>query len=148
MQIIFLNQAQSKTNYWISCNLMIVCLKPISEIYFLFSVNINTSLKLLWALTAQKMKFSIKHFSSKCDQIRSFLWHLGNQRLLGHSVGTSEYSEGAQRTLGYWGTKGTQTLEHLAHLGTWELTHLGTQTPGHLGHIDTWALEALYLADS
>ena len=24
--------------------------------------------------TAQKMKFSIKDFSSKCDQIRSFLW--------------------------------------------------------------------------
>ena len=27
-------------------------------------------------LTAQKMKFSIKDFFSKCDQIRSFLSHL------------------------------------------------------------------------
>ena len=26
------------------------------------------------AYTAQKMKFSFKDFSSKCDQIRSFLW--------------------------------------------------------------------------
>ena len=26
------------------------------------------------AHTAQKMKFSIKDFFSKCDQIRSFLW--------------------------------------------------------------------------
>ena len=25
-------------------------------------------------LTAQKLKFSIKDFFSKCDQIRSFLW--------------------------------------------------------------------------
>ena len=62
-------------------------------------------------------------------------------------MGTSEYSEGAQRTLGYWGTKGTQTLEHLAHLGTWALTHFGTQTPGHLGHIDTWARAHLDHAD-
>ena len=26
-----------------------------------------------WLYTAQKMKFSIKNFFSKCDQIRSFL---------------------------------------------------------------------------
>ena len=33
---------------------------------------------MLLRLTAQKMKFSIKYFFSKCDQIRSFLWVWSN----------------------------------------------------------------------
>ena len=35
--------------------------------------------------TAQKVKFSIKNFFSKCDQIRSYLWiwpHLLNKSLM------------------------------------------------------------------
>ena len=39
--------------------------------------------------TAQKMKFSIKNFFSKCDQIRSYLWiwpHLLNKSLMENFV--------------------------------------------------------------
>ena len=46
---------------------------------------INFILRLLLANTAQKMKFSIKKFFSKCDQIRNFLriWsHLRKKSLM------------------------------------------------------------------
>ena len=39
--------------------------------------------------TAQKMKFSIKNFVIKCDQIRSFLWiwsHLLKKSLIGNFI--------------------------------------------------------------
>ena len=36
-------------------------------------VNGDQKPSFLWIITAQKMKFSIKDFFSKCDQIRSFL---------------------------------------------------------------------------
>ena len=41
--------------------------------------NANLYNELIWHLiythnTAQKIKFSIKHFFSKCDQIRSFFY--------------------------------------------------------------------------
>ena len=42
-------------------------------------------MKTAWSLTAQKMKFSIKDFCSKCDQIRSFqgIWsHLLEKSLM------------------------------------------------------------------
>ena len=32
--------------------------------------------------TAQKMKFFVKHFFSKCDQIRSFLVEVSNYRIV------------------------------------------------------------------
>ena len=41
------------------------------------------------AFTAQKMKFSIKDFFSKCEQIRSFLWiwsHLMKKSLMGNFI--------------------------------------------------------------
>ena len=43
-----------------------------------FFDNVILDLRWLWAFTAQKVKFSIKDFFSKCDQIRSFL------RIFGH----------------------------------------------------------------
>ena len=63
--------------------------------------------------TAQKMKFFIKDFFSKCDQIRSFLWiwsHLLNKPLMGNfifcAVGLQEHP------IGTWTPK---ALEHLTH---------------------------------
>ena len=58
---------------------------------FMLSVK-KTSFKTAFAiqtLTAQKMKFSIKDFFSKCDQIRSFLciWsHLLKKSLMENSI--------------------------------------------------------------
>ena len=43
--------------------------------FCVFIVDFNLISRLFqMLLTAQKMKFSIKDFLSKCDQIRSFLW--------------------------------------------------------------------------
>ena len=42
--------------------------------FFPVSQNMNTVKSTKKCLTAQKMKFSIKDFFSKCNQIRSFLW--------------------------------------------------------------------------
>ena len=42
-----------------------------------------------WYITAQKMKFSIMDFFSKCDQIRSFLWiwsHLLKKSVMENSI--------------------------------------------------------------
>ena len=60
-------QGQSKTNHWNSQNIMIICLKGISEGCFSFSIIINGSLKFLWALGG--------------------FWE-GTQALRGHSKGT------------------------------------------------------------
>ena len=48
--------------------------------------NSHSIIQTLWRnFTAQKMKFSIKDFFSKCDQLRSFLWiwsHLMKKSLM------------------------------------------------------------------
>ena len=44
-------------------------------------VIVRTVVKIVWkerVNTAQKMKFSMKDFYSKCDQIRSLLWIWSN----------------------------------------------------------------------
>ena len=69
---------------------MIICLKVISEKCFSFIVNVNTSLKLLWALGGLSE---------------------GNQAL-GHSEGTwaPGHSEGTQRTFRHLRHSGTWVL--------------------------------------
>ena len=54
------------------------------------SANIKYIILQIWGssnlvsryITAEKMKFSIKHLFGKCDQIRSFLSHLLNKSLM------------------------------------------------------------------
>ena len=43
-------ELQNKTNYWISENLMIICLNGISEERFSLNGNVIASLKFPWAL--------------------------------------------------------------------------------------------------
>ena len=106
-------QAQCKTNHWVSYNFIIICLKRISEECFSFNVNVNTSLKFLWALRALSE---------------------GNQAL-GHSEDTwaLRHLESTRRALQHLRHSGTQNLRSLGHLG--HLGHLGTQALGHLGHL-------------
>ena len=54
-------QVQSETNHWISKNLMIICLKGISEECFSFNVNVNASLKFLWALGGLSQGTTLEH---------------------------------------------------------------------------------------
>ena len=93
-------QAQSKKNPWISWNLMIICLKHISEEYFLFTVNVNASLKFLW-------------------RTRMAIRHLGTQRALGYS----ESPWALRGHLGIWRALGhLATLKALKeHSSTWAL---------------------------
>ena len=53
--------------------------------YFSFMKTLISDITLIIYFTAQKMRFSVKDFFSKCDQIRSFLqiWsHLLNKSLM------------------------------------------------------------------
>ena len=45
-----------------------------TETLLKFPWKVNKSLVFQKAYTTQKMKFSIKGFFNKCDQVRSFLW--------------------------------------------------------------------------
>ena len=105
---------------------MIICLKRISEKCILFNVNVNTSLKLLWALRGlSEGNQALEHWESACALIR----YLGTWALGGYSKST--------RALGHLRHWGTRPLRALRHAGIWALVHWGT-----------WAFEALYLADS
>ena len=66
-------------------------------LYFEF-INIcfaeNFRIAFLDIITAQKIKFSIKNFLSKCDQIRSFLWiwsHLLKKSLMENFIFCAVY---------------------------------------------------------
>ena len=65
--------------------------KFFSEIFYMTHqcYKLGNKLFILLILTAQKMKFPIKNFSSKYDQIRSFLWiwsHLLEKSLMGNFI--------------------------------------------------------------
>ena len=85
---------------------MIIYLKRILEKCFSFSVNVNTSLKLLLALGGLSE---------------------GNQAF-GHSEGTWVLRGhlGTRRALGHLRHSGTRTLTTLKHLDTWALRYLST----------------------
>ena len=84
-------QAQNEKNRWISQNLLIICLKPISEERFLFNGNviiINASLKFLIKVPTQKALFLQKSLQ-KPDILNQFqklfkpaLWYCFNINLL------------------------------------------------------------------
>ena len=106
---------------------MIICLKVISKKCFSFIVNVNTSLKLLWALGGLSE---------------------GNQAL-GHSESTwalRGHSEGTQRT-----------FRHLRHSGTWVLSRgVATggggrgpciPPPPHLLHFNFWTKQGPKIRD-
>ena len=52
------------------CRVLGELLEAVRKLYFRKISGVKLTLK---QVTTQKMKFSIKDFSSKCDQIRSFL---------------------------------------------------------------------------
>ena len=54
-------------------NIMNFSLRFIEILDLSFKTNFVEKQPLKYNITAQKMKFSIKNFFSKCDQIRSFL---------------------------------------------------------------------------
>ena len=101
---------------------MAVCLKGISEECFLFNVNVNTSLKFLWALGGlSEGTEALGHLKGAWSKSR------------GHSKGT--------RTLGHLRYSDTPALRALEHLDTREireLWHLGTQALR--GNLQTWKL--------
>ena len=77
-------QAQSKINHWIRKNL-IFSLKRISEKCFLFNFNVNTSLKLLWAIRGLSESNQVLGHSEGTWAPRG---HLDTRRAPGHSEGT------------------------------------------------------------
>ena len=80
---------------------MIIWLKNISQKYFSPNVNVNASLKFLWALGG----------------ISGAIRHLGTQRARGHSEYTRRALEAHSDT---WDS---QSLEHLGHSDTQALEH-------------------------
>ena len=108
----------------------------------MFNVNVNASLKFLWALEGLLDGTQALRHSEGTWALRG---HLGTQRALGHSEGTWAlgHSEGSRRLLGHLGHSGTRALRTPGHLGTWALRalrHLGTQALRVLGHLGTYAL--------
>ena len=90
---------------------MIVCLEGISEECVLFNVNVDASLKLLWALG---------RFSDE------------NQAI--------EDSEVTWKALGHVGTWAFKALRHSSTQGTWALIgHLGTCALKHSRYSGSWA---------
>lgn len=81
-------------------------------------MNINTSLKLLWAL-------------GELSEGNQALWHWEDTwALTGHLLGTS-----LTQTLENWGHSWTWALEHLGHIG-----HLDILALQHVKHLGTRAL--------
>ena len=145
---------KSKKKRWISQNLLIICLKDISEKRFLFNGSVkvvNTSLRFLIKMPTQKQNFykifwenqtsqfkvmTLKFFStiffSFCIYIKLlFMLSISSKsHLITHSgvgcVGTRPF-----KVLGEY--PGSRALG--GHLGTWALRHLG--------HSGTWALKAI-----
>ena len=99
-------QAKSKANHWISDNLMIFYFKGTSEESFLFSVNVNASLKQLWALRGHLGTWVLRE-------------HLGTHRALGHL--------NTRRALkGHSGARALKVLRHLSTYGILALEQYGT----------------------
>ena len=109
-------QAKSKANHWISDNLMIFYFKGTSEESFLFSVNVNASLKQLWALRGHLGTWVLRE-------------HLGTWTLVGHSKAIQ-----VRGHLRYSGTWALTAFWHLSNMALRTLRHLGTRA---LRHLDT-----------
>ena len=93
---------------------MIIYLKRISEECFLFNLNVNASLKFLWALEGfTEATQELKHSAGT----RRDLSHSGTQSALGH-LGIQSALEGHLRHLD------TQALRALRNLGTWAIRAL------------------------
>ena len=99
-------QAKSKANHWISDNLMIFYFKGTSEESFLFSVNVNASLKQLWALRGHLGTWVLRE-------------HLGTHGALGH-LNTRRALKGNS------GARALKVLRHLSTYGILALEQYGT----------------------